>query len=101
MGEVGQTSHVGLSLFAADALAALRTAVFAAGAPVAGAAPPTQLHVESSRVMAPVGEPLLPPVLPLLDPLLLPELDPLLEPPLEPPPLLDPLELPPPPSSPV
>jgi hypothetical protein len=104
VGDVGQTEHVGFSLFAYDALEAARTAVFFAGVFWFPAQPPVQLHVESSRLMVLVGEVLLHPAMvpklvsPELDPplpvLLLPELlvvpVPLLSP------ELDPLLLPPP-----
>jgi hypothetical protein len=75
VGDVGQIEQVGFSLFAYDALGAARTAVFFAGVWLEPAHPPVQVHLESSRVIAPVGELLLHPAigvpLPELDPLLL------------------------------
>jgi hypothetical protein len=58
-------------LFAPEAVV-LRTAVFFAGVLGSGESPPVQLHVESSREIVPVGDPLLPPPDPLLLPLGLP-----------------------------
>ena len=59
VGDVGQTWQVGFSLFAYDGLEGARTAVFLAGVSFVPARPPTQAHVVSSRLIAPVGEPLL------------------------------------------
>src|SRR5579859_4797018 len=59
VGFVGQIEQVGFSLFAYDGLAGARTAVFFAGVAFVPARPPVQLHVVSSSVIGPVGEPLL------------------------------------------